>query len=524
MEWVFDRYRLNAHRAELLGPDGPIHIERTPFKVLIFLIENADRVVTKDDLVEGVWNGRIVSDSTISTAIKQVRRAIGDSGNEQTILRTIHGRGFRFVAEFSPADTLPATPKEVQQGPLHAAKSSDHGAGRPSIAVLKFTQIGDETSRVNLDRALPAEIISGLSRAHSMDVIARASSFQFDPESSSPKTVGEQLNVRYLMTGLVEVVADDLIISLDIVSTATGTIIWSDRYSSTILEIQSARRHIVANTISILEVIIPQFEAMESHRLDKNNLDAWSHFHLGLSLIYRFNSKDNQTAARHFQLALDIDPRFSRAHSGLSFTHWQNAFMHFGQDRNIMVEQAIAAADAAIEIDSVDPFANFNMGRALWIKGDIDGAHAWLDRASDVNPNYAQCHYNKGLILMLDGVAAEATELATKAYSLSPLDPLAYGMHSVRALTHITTDQFDEACQYAKLAMQSPGTHYHISMIAAAAAELSGDKDLAILWRDKGISQRPNFKTTDFFSAFPFRDKELRSKMVGALDRLGLAN
>lgn len=523
MEWTFGPYRLNANRAELIGPDGPVHVERTPLEVLIHLIQNAERVVTKAELVDAIWGGRIVSEATVSTAIKQARRAVADNGTEQNIIRTLHGRGFCFVADFKKVpEPAPVSIREASDPPALERLNGEHGTGQPGIAVLRFAQFGSEPSASYLAKALPAEIISGLSRVRWLHVIARGSAFQFDPEQAVPEDVGARLGVRFLMTGVIEVVGEMLSISVEIQSTNTGMLVWSDVFTLPVTEIQTARQQIVPEVIAALELSIPRFEADRARILRPAQFDAWSYFHVGLSHMYRFDVASNRIAAEHFRTAIEHDDEFARAHAGLSFTHWQNAFMRFGDDRSGMIDRAFQSASAAVEIDATDPFASFNMGRALWLQGDIDGAHAWLDRAIEINPNYAQCHYNKGLILTLDGEAADAASRADKALSLSPLDPLAYAMHAVRAMTLISLERFDEASQCADKAMRSPGSHFYIALIAAAAAELSGDQALAERRRNQVIHQRPDFEISAFFAAFPFRDPDLKAKLSGALQRLGL--
>lgn len=526
MEWVFNGFVLNSDRAELIGPNGPVHVEKHPLDLLIFLARNADRVVTREEIISGVWNGQIVSDAAISTAIKQARKAVGDTGAAQEIIRTLHGRGFRFVAELTntKAQMQPAQPENPAEPNPTRHPEQTIGQGRPSLAVLRFQQMGGEGSFLTIADALPAEIIASLSRVRWMHIISRGSSFRFDPVTFDPTDVGNLLGVRYLMSGTVEVIGEMLTISIEILSCANGTQIWSDRYAARIDEIQLARQNIVGSVIAALELVIPQIEAAESRRLEIHQFDAWSHFHLGLSHIYKFNQGDNLIAEQHFEAALALDPHFARAHSGLSFTNWQNAFMQFGEDRRQLVVEATNAASRALDIDATDPFANFNMGRARWLEGDIDGCQIWLDRALQVNPNFAQCHYNKGLILTLEGASPDAIEAVTTAQALSPLDPLLYGMHGARALSYIDQDDFEKACQFAERAMQSPGAHFYIALIAAVAFELKEDRATALKWRDFALTRRPDASLSMFLEAFPFRTQAMNKKVSGAFNRLGLAS
>jgi TolB-like protein/Flp pilus assembly protein TadD len=387
---------------------------------------------------------------------------------------------------------------------------------------LRFQQLGGDESNAALSDAFTAELITSLSRMRWLHVISRGSSFRFDPKNSDPQDIGIQLGVRYLITGAIEIVGASLTISIDIQSTEDGTLIWSDRFVTNISEFHQTREEIAASAIAILELTVPQFEANHSRSLDTTQLDAWSHFHMGLTHIYRFNQSDNRVAVKHFNEALKLDPQFARAHAGLSFTHWQNAFMQFRNDRSDLVNMAIDSASRALEIDPIDPFANFNMGRARWIEGDVDGSKIWLDRALQINPNYAQCHYNKGVILTLSGAVDESQSSTHKAMSLSPLDPLYYAMLSVRAMSHITKDEFDIASELSERAMQSPGAHFYIALIAASSHELNGDVTAGQKWLNHALRIRPDVTAAMFLSAFPFQHGEMRKKMTGALHRLGL--
>lgn len=525
MEWSFDAYVLNVDRAELRGPDGLVHVERGPFRLLLFLIENADRLVTRDDLVEAIWDNRIVSEATISTTIKQARKAVGDSGAEQRIIKTIHGRGVRFVApvtaraETKPAATPLALPEQPSLLPLAPIQ---HGAGQPGIAVMRFQQLSSNDDSAYLADGFPSELISGLSRVGWLRVIARGSSFQFDPAKFDPADVGRRLNVPFLLTGTIEDVSETIAVSLEIQSASTGDIVWSNRFDASREDVEVIRHDIVSSVIAGLELAIPEFEAQRSRRLSLDQFDAWSHFHLGLSHIFKFNSGDNLIAAEHFRSALDLDPGFARAHAGLSFAHWQNGFMFFAGDRAENQRLALQSAARAVEIDPKDPFSNFNMGRAQWLQGDTEGAQAWLDRATQINPNYAQCHYNKGLISALEGQADAAHKSCEKALYLSPLDPLAYGIFGVRAMSSMQEGDYRLAVEFAERGVRQPSAHVYIVLLAALARHFNGEDAAARRWRDHAISIRPDLSVDMFLAAFPYQDPSFRRDVVQALSTMGL--
>jgi len=318
------------------------------------------------------------------------------------------------------------------------------------------------------------------------------------------------------------VIGGMLTLTIELLSGANGELVWSDRYAMVIADIQVARHGIAASIIAALEIHLPQFESDHARRLSPAQLDAWSHYHLGLRHMYRYNQTDNALAAGHFRSAVELDGEFTRAHAGLSFTHWQNAFMHFGEDRKALLGMAVEEASRALEIDGQDPFASFNLGRARWLEGDVEAGIEWLDRALLVNPNYAQCHYTMGLSRLLSGAPDLARGAADKAIHLSPLDPLLYAMLSTKALSHLAHGEFDAAGQIIEKAARVPGAHFYISIIAAVTLELAGNRIAAEAWRDKSLSQRPDLTTAMFFQAFPFKDAAMKGLLSGSLARLGL--
>ncbi|MEM9765957.1 MAG: winged helix-turn-helix domain-containing protein, partial [Pseudomonadota bacterium] len=478
MEWRFGDHVLDTSAAELRGPDGPVHMERLPMRLLVHLVENAGRVVSRDEANEVVWGGRFVADSALSTAIRQIRRALGDDGTSQRFVKTVHGVGFRFVAEVTRGSTPPAQP--VAPAPAEgAARKPSHGAGRPALAVLRFVSDSEEPFGRVLATAIPAEIVSAISRTHWLHVIARGSSFRFDPVAFDPSKVAAELSVGYLVTGTVEIIGGSTSVGVELVSTKSGALIWSDRIDAPLGEVQIARRRIVSELLTALETEIPKHEALHARSLDAGRLDAWSHFHVGLTHMMRFEKAENVLAAERFREALALDPEFARAHAGLSLTHWQNAFMYFRGDRADHLAPALASAEQAVRLDPDDPFVAFNLGRAKWLEGDLDAAVHWLDRGITINPNHAHCHYSLAIIDALRDEPAASSASSEKAISLSPLDPLAYGFHGVRIASSVMLGDIEAAVESADRAVRLPGAHQHILFTAAGAYEIAGDRAAA---------------------------------------------
>ena len=239
--------------------------------------------------------------------------------------------------------------------------------------------------------------------------------------------------------------------------------------------------------------------------------------------MYRFNRKDNAAATALFQHAVARDPGFARAHAGLSFVHFQTAFLRHTED--LAGETALARryAERGLELDPLDPFVNFTMGRSFWLEGDLDASLGWLDRACSISPNYAQGIYARGWTEALAGRGLEGRRDVDFAMRLSPLDPLYYAMLGTRSFTHMALGEDSEAAAWAERAARSPGAHVLIAMIAVAAHGLCGDTSRAASWAANVRERSPVLTRDDFFRSFPMKSDATRARVSGALARFGFA-
>lgn len=511
---AFDGYKLDTDRGELRRGEDVVAVEPQVFALLLFLIENRERLVSKDELVDAVWGGRIVSDSAISSRIKSARAAIGDDGKAQRLIRTLNRSGFRFVGE-------------VVTGGANIVvreKASEQVAGtptRPSIAVLPFELVGGESTAAPLADAVPHDLITELSRLRWLFVIARGSSFRFRGAEASPEKAGTALGVRYCLTGTVETGAGRIAVSIELVRTRDSAVIWSERYAGPTGDVHEIRARIVHGVVNALELHIPLSEAMGVLGATES-LDAWSAYHLGVRQMYLFSREGNEQAAGYFRKAIALDDSFARAHAGLSFALFGNAFT--GVAKSVEGDAALARrhAEDSLERDPFDPFCNLVMGRSLWLYRDLEASLPWLDRAIDLNPNYAQAKYSRAWTETLLGEASAGAARADEARMLSPLDPLLYGFIGVRALSYIVLDQPVEAAQWAERAARAPRAHALIDLIAAVSYELAGDRDKAETWAEAARQRQPGVNMSDFLHAFPFHGAAERRRVIKALERLDL--
>jgi TolB-like protein len=526
MIYRFGPFELDVARVELRADGEPRPVEPQVFALLAFLVEHRERMVSRDEILEKVWDGRVVSDSALASRIKSARKALGDDGTAQRFIRTVHGQGFRFVAAVRAErdgpgvvgvpDITPAEPGAAASAGAQAEPSS-----RPSIAVLPFQPVGDVGRFVAIGEALPHELITELARLRWLFVTARGSSFRLQGANADMTEVGRLLGVNYGLSGTVEVTGRQLVVTVELADTRNGGLVWAERYASTVDDVHAVRAEIRSKILTALEIQIPLHEASQARLVVTENLDAWSAYHLGLQHVYRFNRKDNAAAAELFTRAVAMDPGFARAHAGLSFVHFQSAFMHQTDDVAGEISLARSCAQRGLDLDPLDPFVNFTMGRSFWLEGDLERGLAWLERATSLSPNYAQGIYAQAWTESLAGSALEGRRHADLAMRLSPLDPLYYGMLGTRAFTHMALGEDAEAAAWAERAARSPGAHVLIAMIAAAAHALNGDALRAQRWAANVRERSPQMGRDDFFRAFPMKPEPMRSRVAAALEKLG---
>ncbi len=524
MIYRFDAFDLDLEKLELRAGGEVRPIEPQVFALLALLIGHRERVVSRDEIIENVWDGRVVSDSAIDSRIKSARHALGDDGKAQRFIKTVHRRGFRFVADAravgSDAPAVGSGSVVLADAGQVATAAAAHGV-RPSIAVLPFRHVGAVGRYAALADALPHELISDLARLHWLFVIARESSFRLRGAEADPGEIGRLLGVRYYLSGSVEMIGNRLAVMVELIDTRSGGVVWAEHFAVAIEDVHQLREDIRAHTLAALEIRIPLHEASIARLSVSENLDAWSAYHLGLQHMYRFNRTDNAAALALFQQAIAMDPGFARAHAGLSFVHFQSAFMHHTDDFAGETVLSRQFAMRGLELDPVDPFVNFAMGRSFWLEGDLQSSLGWLERATTISPHYAQGLYARGWAESLAERSIESRQHVDLAMRLSPLDPLYYAMVGTRALIHMLQGEDAEAADWAERAARAPGAHVLIAMIAVVAHALVGDQAKATAWSANVRARNPALGRDAFFRAFPMQSAITRARVAKALAAFG---
>lgn len=516
LTYRFERFELDPGKFELRENGEVCHVEPQVLSLLILLASNADRMVSKDEIVEKVWGGRIVSDAAISSRVKAMRCALHDDGRQQRLIRTIHGKGFRFHGRVGYGNTTTAV---AQAGPLRVDEAAE---APPSIAVVPLRLLGPAGPLSFVADALADELIADLARLRSLFVIARASTFRFRDTDASCEEIGAALNVRYCLTGTVQGERDRVTLSVQLARTSDSAVIWAERFTAGGRELHDLRHEILANLVPRLEARVVQHEVERARRAPGIALGAWSSYHLGLDHMFRFNKADNALAATMFERALDQDPNFSRALSGLSFTCFQDSFLQYSVESGQMARRAHLFAERALQCDPLDPFAHLNLGRSLWLDSAVPESLDRLETCIALSPNYAQAIYSKAWAEMAQCDAVGSDADAQLALRLSPLDPLRYAMLAVRSVSALLREDFETAADLGERAARSPGAHKLVAVIAAVAAHKSGKAERAREWIARAKEHDRSLSPAIFFRSFPFARSAGREMIEQALHDLRL--
>ena len=384
--------------------------------------------------------------------------------------------------------------------------SATHAAPtrRASIAVMPFADASREGAvRGGLADGLAYDVITRLAKLRSVFVIAQGTVFALDERRIGAEDAGRRLNVDYVASGTLRRERNAVSVMVQLAETRSARIVWADEFKA---DVGDALGVLQAIGDRIVASIAHQIELAERNRAvlkAPNSLDAWEAHHRGLWHMYRFNREDNEQARHYFEQALQLDPTFARPYAGLSFTHFQSAFLGW-DERNRAIEQAYGAASRALMADDHDPAAHWAMGRALWLRGELDSSLTELDTSVELSPNFALGHYTLAFIHAQSGDAHAAIRESDHSRDLSPFDPLLFAMLATRALALTRLGRFDEAADWATKAAMRPNAHVHVLGIAAHCLALAGRSEQARALAARIQRQVPGYREDDYLSAFRF--------------------
>ena len=470
MQFLFADHALDLERRELKCGSRQIALEPQVFDLLAYLIQNRDRVVSKADLIATIWRGRVVSESSLTSRINAARKAIGDNGEQQGLIRTYARKGIRFVGNVHEAkpDLIEEAP-DLTKGRIAAAAQGEMQAGsttlrepraKPTIAVLPFNNMSGDPEQEYFSDGITEDIITALSKHRSLLVIARNSAFAFKGHDRDVRRVGLDLGADYLVEGSVRKIGQHVRVTAQLVETEGGRHVWADRYDRDILDMFAMQDEITAAIAARIEPEIGTAERVRSERRPPQVRHAWDFFRLGTGHFYKSTANDNREAQRLFGRAIELDGEMAQAHAYLAYALVLSMVYFDAEPSDERLNEAVTIARKGVELDEQDALVRFMYGRALLARKDYGDALAELESAVDLNPNLAVVYCGLGDSLAYEGRFGEAIPYFEKAINLSPYDPQRGAFYSYRALAHLLARQFELAAEWAQRATRIPNSHY----------------------------------------------------------------
>jgi TolB-like protein len=436
---AFGQYRLEIERRELRCGAELIELEPKAFDLLAFLVQHRNRVVSKDDLLQAVWHGRIVSESALTTRLNAVRRAIGDDGSAQRLIRTFTRKGIRFVGEVT----------EIADRAL---------PDKPSIAVLPFQNMSGDPEQEYFADGMVEEITTAIARCPWLFVIARNSSFRYKGKPIDVNQTARELGVRYVLEGSVRKAGNRVRIAGQLIDSTTGAHVWVDRFEGTLDDIFELQDRVASGVVGAIEPRLRRAEAERAVRKPTASLDAYDLYWRAQAQAYKRTCESLAESIRLASLALELDPAYGPAMSRIALSRGMQRQRNWIPPSGLEAEEGIAMARQAIAAAGDDPWVLDFAGLALaQLAGDNDAALSALDRAIVLNPNFALAFGHRAVVLSYLNRPDEAIRSAHQAIRLSPLDPAIFSFYQALARAELAAGRYEAGLSWAEAALRENG-------------------------------------------------------------------
>jgi adenylate cyclase len=464
MLYRFEDYVLDAGRRELRRGPALVGIEPQVFDLLVFLVTNRDRVVSKENLLASVWGGRIVSESTLDSRINAVRRAIGDTGKDQRLIRTIIGKGVRFVGA-------------VQEPPIASQAATAAAPPRLSIVVLPFASLSDDPEQDYFADAVTDDLTTDLSRISDSFVIARSTAFTYKGKQVDVRQIGRELGVRYVLEGSVRRLGEQVQVNVQLIEAETASHLWAERFDTDRMNLAAAQGEITTRLARTLHLELVAAVGRQIEQEQPANLNARDFVMRGWAWYYKPVTPERaREARRSFEQALAMDPESVDAMVGVALILTENVIKRWSASPDEDVMRAERLLLAALDRDRNHSRAMFTYGMLLGRCMDrLAESQIALEKAIALDRNYAAAMLQLGYTFYGLGQPEAGLPYCEKALQLSPRDQNIVYFYSGMGACHLLLGHADEAVSFFRRARAENPRLWYIHMWLAAALGLRGD-------------------------------------------------
>ena len=450
----FGTFVLDVDRYELTRAGKPVRMERIPMDLLILLVREKGRLVSREEIIERLWGKNLYfdTDNSINTAIRKIRNSLGDAAGNPQYVETVLGRGYRFKGHAVIASKVES---------VQVAERS-----RVMLAVLPFENLSGDPGQDYFSDGLSEETIMRLGQMspRQMGVIARTSSMAYKQTDKSVAQIGRELGVDYVLEGSVRRDGAQVRITAQLIRVQDQTHLWAEKYDRQLPGILDIHGEIGAAIADQVKLELMSEDRRQLVRNAPRNPEAHDLYLRGRYHYAKFNLFDAQKAARYFQQATERDPSFGLAHSGLADT-----LMVFVLSGDVAANEVSStetnAIAQALRLDPESAEAHTSDSAAkLFLEWDFKGSELAARRAIQLNENYSLAHVYLAHVLSNTGRYDEALATIQQAMVLDPLSLFVGAMHG-QFLYHAGRDLESVEQFNATLGMES---RFWIGQICAA--------------------------------------------------------
>ncbi len=509
MIYRFSEFELDTQNYQLIKAGNEVAVEPQVFDLLKYLIANRSRLVSRAEIFDEIWSGRVVSDTSLSNHIKSARKAIGDSGRIQSCIKTVHGRGYQFIA---------STNEVINHGNDLASFSIDDSIGKsenmgPLVAVLPFQNLSSDTQQQYFAEGMSEDITTELSRFTDIQVIARHTAFQYNSASFDIHKVAEELSVDYLVEGSVRRAQDSVRVNAQLIDANTGNHIWAEKFDRPLKQVFRIQDEITETIVSTVCGQIRNIETNRANSRGTDNLRAYDHLLRGLAYHKNgYASYDNSVKAyEEFKRAVELDPQFARARAWIVCA--QAGLWEPKSEQNI--EKALDAARFALTLDEKESETHRILG-SLYLyarKFQLSGYH--YNEARRLSPNDAHIAVKTGRYYAYIDEFDKALKTVERAMRLNPLHPGWYWMEL--GIVYYSMGEYEKAIttHYKNSELDA----YELALIATSYVALD-NLESARKAVHKALELEPNASAKLYTKFETYRDKAkhqlLQERMITA--------
>lgn len=479
---IFGDFVIDTQAAQLLRQGRAVELRPKSFEMLCLLAQNAERVLTRDELAAALWHGRVATDESIAQCISDIRRALGDA--DQRLLQTVPRRGYTLKVpvrvQLHAHPVTPAAPAVLGQALQRAAAAMTE---RPSIVVLPFANISEGARLDMLARGFTEDVTTGLARYPQLFVIGRESALAFGEAARDARAIGHAAGVRFVVQGSLRWNSGQVRITAKLVQAEDEAVVWADHFDGADDQLFTFQDEIVGRIVAAL---VDSVDRQSQRRLRYSGTDSLSAYELflqGRELRRTIVPAHFPAAESLLERATALDPDFAPAHAELAFVQYYAINLRSGTgSRAEKLERGLRHARRAYELAPDLPFASLVLGNLHIRAGDFAEGERWSRRAIRLGPGDAENYAGLANVLSFAGRSEEAIELMHTANRYNPIRPPLHEFYLARALA--LAGRFEEALPLAHSCMgRAPGfwpckfmlvvVLAHLGRITEAAAALA---------------------------------------------------